>query len=193
MTTLPYKETLNMIKDTLVEQGFITGIFVYGSFAKGDFSPESELNLFIIVSEDNYIAKAKSVVDAISFSTHYSIKPVIWSINELEKPDNALVQLIFREGKLIYWNSLHDFCASQVFKVRPHTIFTFELSNLEQTTKVRFNYQLYGKKSTRGLLKCVEGKRLTKSCFYVPFGNKFKIIRLFDKFGIQYECKECWI
>lgn len=192
-TSNPYTDNIKMLKDTLIEQGFVIGLFIYGSFAKGDFSPDSAIDLFIIVNNSEGAEKVREMVSAIDASISHTLKPTIWTIEELIKPDNALVQLVFREGKLIYWNSLHDFSASRVFKVRPHTIFTFVLSNLPQNIKARFNYQLYGKKAFPGLLDTFEGKRLTKSCFHVPFGKKFKVIRFFDKFDIKYETTECWV
>jgi predicted nucleotidyltransferase len=192
-TANPYSDTIKMLKDTLVEQGCMIGLFIYGSFAKGDFSPDSAIDLFIIANDTEGVEKVREMIKAIEASMSHTLRPTIWTIEEMNKPDNALVQLVFREGKLIYWNSLNDFQANQVFKVRPHTIFTFELSNLPQNVKARFNYQLYGKKTITGLLAQMDGKRLTKSCFYVPFGKKYKISRFLDKFDIKHVSTECWV
>ncbi|MCD4813323.1 hypothetical protein K8S19_06480 [bacterium] len=193
MSDLSPKEIINIVKETLIEQDFMVGIFIYGSFLKSEATVQTEMELFILVAGTNSIDACTETVRAIEKMLKVKISPIIWSVDELDKPDNAIVQLVFRDGKMVYWNSLHDFSASQVFKIKPHTIFTFSLKNLPQNKKAQFNYRLYGKKAKQGILEEAGGVRLSKSCFHVPYGSKFKISRFFSKLSIQFDNKECWI
>ncbi len=192
MKELSNSGTLVFIKDELVRQPSVIGLFIHGSFAKGTMTTDSDLELFVIVNEQENVDKTVQLLNSLAKQNNLTLKPTVWTIHEMEKPDNAIVQIIFREGKLIYWNSLYDMVASQIFKVRPYTLLSFEMKSLKQTEKAGINYQLYGKKNN-GLLDQVKGIRVAKSCFYVPFSNKFKVIRFLNKHNLSYKTTECWI
>jgi hypothetical protein len=192
MFELRENDMITMVKDACASHGYVLGLFIYGfSFEENEFK-NSDLEFLIIISDNKKHDEIKNVIT--EFCENYSriIRIHVLSYEETNKNNNPLVQLIFREGKLIYWNSINDMVASQIFKVKPHSVISFDLNKLQQNEKAKFNYQLYGKKNN-GLLEKLGGKRLNKGCFYVQYSNKFKILRFLAKFDIKYHCFECWI
>lgn len=189
MKDLFQKIIINKVKSELKKYDFVIGIFLHGSFARGDFGPKSDIDLFVLVSEKKYVSKTNDLLASIK--TKRPIQPIIRAVSELEKTDNILLQNIFKEGKLIYWNDDIDMQADKILKIKPYTIFTFNLHNMRQTTKARFNYELYGKKDS-GLLKQCKGNRLTKSCISVPFNQKKNIVKLFNQYAIKFTELDVW-
>lgn len=177
--------TVAQIKDVLSRQSYVLGVFL----SKATVEESTEIKIFILISEDKFIEDAVKSVTTVQ--TDQVIEPDIWSLEAFQKADNEDIRSIFKEGKLIYWNAMVDILASQVFKVRPYTIFTFALKGLAQNGKAKFNYQLYGKKDN-GLIADWNGQRLAKSCFYVPYAKKYRVIRFLNQNGIEFNQKEAY-
>lgn len=182
---LSFHHTIAAIKDVLSKESFVLGIFL----SKTTIEEEHKIDLFILIENNNYIDETVNLLTSIN--APFPMNPDIWSLEALQTADQDHVHHIFKEGKLIYWNAIVDVLASQVFKVRPYTIFTFEIKGFSQHDKVRFNYQLYGKRDN-GLLNQWLGHRLANSCFYVPYCNKYKVLRYFNKNNIKSSQKDVY-
>lgn len=189
MKDLLQKTSLKKVTNALKDQDCVLGILLYGSFARGDFGPRSDIDIFIIISNKIYLNKTNDILA--SLETKRPLQPVIRALSELEKSDNILLQKIFQEGKLIYWNSLIDLPAYTILKIKPYTIFTFELIKHTQNTKNKFNYLLYGKKLD-GLIYKLGGKKLSSSCVQVPFDKHKDILKVFNKFNIKHNSSDIW-
>jgi len=190
MTSLLPLEELNRIKSELIKNESVAGIFVYKEAVISAPDLETEMIFMVLVTRPDDIEAVRAQLAAIPDKPDFL--PMIHAQGELNQADSVLLQRVVREGKLIYWNSTSDMLVNQVFRVKLHTMFTFELKKLQQIEKARFNYQIYGRKGS-GLLETWEGKRITKSCFYVPFQNKFKVIRFLAGLEISYKTLEIWL
>ncbi len=182
---LPFHQTIASIKEVLSKKSFVLGLFL----SKTTMEEKEKIDLFILIENNDFIDETVNLLTTIQ--TTYILNPDIWSLEALQNTEQDHVHAIFKEGKLIYWNAIVDVLASQVFKVRPYTIFTFEVKQFHQHAKVKFNYQLYGKKDN-GLLNQWAGHRLANSCFYVPYSNKYKVMRYFNKNNIKNTQKDVY-
>lgn len=173
------------IKNILSKQEFVLAILL----AKSTIENENTIDLFILIEDDRF---SEELVDMITkVETNHPIHPDIWTLEAFQTADSETIHQFFKNGKLIYWNAMVDILASQVLKVKSYTLFTFTFNNFDQKSKVRINYQLYGKKNN-GLLSTWDGQRLAKSCFYVPYSNKYKVTRFFNKNDIAYQQKDTY-
>jgi hypothetical protein len=176
---------LSQISQRLLEESYIVGIILCGS---SNFSDDFHLDLFILVLNNDKNDKIKEIIDRFEHKINHVIKNLL----DVENTESLILQDIFKNGKILYWNGAMDVPASQLFKIKPYSLFTFELSGMTQVMKVQFNYQLYGKKNT-GQLQEWGGVRIAKSCFYVPHINKYKVTRFFNKFNIKNQDVDIWI
>lgn len=190
MSGILSKEELQKAKEFLIRQTQVSGILLHREAILGVPDEEALLTLLVVVEETPQVEPIRVLLD--SWTEKPSIQFSVQAIGDLGQTESTALQKLFREGKLLYWNSTSDLSANQVFKIKLHTIFTFELKKLAQTAKARFNYQLYGRKGP-GLLDKWEGKRLTKSCFFVPYKHKYKVIRFLNTHEISYKAIEMWI
>lgn len=180
-----YEKPIIAIKNALSKSEEVLGIFI----SRGTIEDDSTIYLFILIKNDNYVEKVIDIVT--STPSGVKIQPDIWTLDAFLKSDQDTIHHIFKESRLVYWNAMVDILASQVFKVKTYTIFTFSFKEFSQNEKVKFNYQLYGKKNN-GLINQWEGRRLAKSCFYVPYANKYKVTRYLNKNDIKYEQKDTY-
>lgn len=73
---------------------------VYGSFARGDYGPRSDIDLFIIVDNKKSREKVENAILGLDIERH--IQPTIRSVSELKNTDFGLLRNIFREGELLF-------------------------------------------------------------------------------------------
>ena len=79
---------------------------------------------------------------------------------------------------------------------KPQLIYSFQLSNLNQNDKARFNNEFYGRKkgkySYKGLLNAIGGQKLSAGCVFVQHSEKQKAGKFFNKFKVKYEQLKVW-
>ena len=62
----------------------------------------------------------------------------------------------------------------------------YDLTRLNQSRKMLFNYALLGRRGNDGLLQSIGGGRLTKSAIYVPSENEGKAEHFIKEWGVGY-------
>lgn len=189
MKHLLQKRILDKVINVLSSYDFVNGIVLYGSYARGDFGPKSDIDVCVLISNVRYLTTTNDALAAIK--TRRPIQPLIRSIAELLKTDATLLSDILKQGKILYWKNTVDIHVSTILKLKPYTIFSFSLLNKAHKTKVRFDYALYGKKAD-GLLSQYEGRKLSTSCVMVPYAHTKRIIRMFRQYDIKYERIDLW-
>lgn len=77
---------------------------------------------------------------------------------------------------------------------KSYIIYNFNLNNLEQNKKVRFNEALYGKSigkySYPGMLKEVNGMKLGRGCVLIPSEKKETFENFLNEWNVFFECSE---
>ena len=189
------KSIIKKITDTLSEIKEIKVIILYGSLARGESSSRSDIDLFIITSED-IKDKVEGKVIELENKIHRSIQPTIRTEKQLSATDSGLLQNIFQEGKILFLREYFDFPVSFLLEQKPFIIYKLDISNLKQNRKAEFNKKLYGyrdKKYTyEGLIHKVSASKLSSGCIIVPFDNRKKVTEFFNKKKIKFEEIKVW-
>ena len=173
-------------------------VILYGSFARGDYGPKSDIDLFILITKEDAILinDIQNKIINLEEKIGRSIQPVIRTEKELKKTDTGLIQNILQEGKLLYLKEPFEISAADITKQKPYVIYTFRLNSLDQKTKAKFNRELYTrtkeKRIYQGLLQKIDGERLSPGCIIVPFDKRNIVEKFFKKYKIKYETKNVW-
>lgn len=72
-------------------------------------------------------------------------------------------------------------------------IFTYDLSKLNNVTKVRFVYVLKGRKDGKGLVKEYSGRFLVPGCFMIPHEKSNAVEAVFKSWKVPYQKEEVLI
>lgn len=171
-------------------------IIVYGSFARGDYGPKSDIDLFMLTTKPETTEKIQDSVMELESKIGRGIQPTIRTEKELKKTDTGLLQNVFQEGKIVYLREPLDISVSSLLKQRPYVIYTFQLNNLSQKNKARFNRELYKrtheKYAYKGFLQEIGGEKLSSGCVLISYNKKKRIEKFFNKFKVKYELMKIW-
>jgi len=189
------KQILNKIGDTLSEIKEIKVIILYGSLARGESTPRSDIDLFMISSKDIKDKIEEKVIE-LENQIHRSIQPTIRTEKQLKTMDSGLLQNIFQEGKILFLREYFDFPVSFLLEQKPFVIYKFDISNLKQNQKAEFNRELYGYKDKKyayeGLIHKAGGNKLSSGCIIVPFNGKKTVEEFFGKKRVKFEEIKIW-
>ncbi len=137
------KKILNKIAKALSTIEDVKALVLYGSFARGEVTSRSDIDLFILTTEKKTLKEVQDRIIEIEQETGRNIQPTIRTLEELQETDTGLLQNIFQEGKVLYLRETADIPSAILLQQKPFLVYTFQLNNLTQKEKARFNRQLY--------------------------------------------------
>jgi len=174
----------------------IKAVILYGSFARKEATSRSDIDLFILTTEKKTEKEIEDKIIRIESEIGRNIQPTIRTLKELEKTDSGLLQNIFQEGKVLYLKEPTDIPSSMLLEQKPQFIYSFQLSNLNQNEKAKFNNEFYGRKkekySYKGFLQEIGGQKLSSGCIMIPYEQRERIEKFFKKFKVKFEQLKVW-
>ena len=174
----------------------VKAVILYGSLARGEFTSRSDIDLFILTTDDKTQKEVEDKVIELESAIGRNIQPTIRTVAELQKTDTGLLQNIFQEGKVLYLKEPSDIPSAILLQQKPFLIYSFQISSLPQKDKARFNRQLYEQTKKdykyKGLLQEIGGQKLSAGCVMVPHMQKETIEKFFRKFKVKFEQLKVW-
>jgi len=185
----------------------IKEIILFGSVARGDFTKDSDIDLFINIKNKKDIKNIEKTVQkaitefetAASDSWHLRkidlpFKPIVGDLDS--KQWTALKREIISTGLTLYGRY------KEIPKKLQHQLlFSFNLKNLKPKHKVKFIRQLYGYQTKKGkkvynhlgLLEKEKAVKLNPSTILIPVEAHQKFYTFFKEFKIQHQIREVWM
>ncbi len=190
------KRILKKIAKTLSKIEDVKAAILYGSLARGEFTSRSDIDLFILTTDDKTQKEVEDKIIELESEIGRNIQPTIRTLTELQKTDTGLLQNIFQEGKILYLKEPSDIPSAILLQQKPFLIYSFQISSLPQKDKVRFNRQLYEQTKKdykyKGLLQEIGGQKLSAGCVMIPHMQKEAIEKFFKKFKVNFEQLKVW-
>lgn len=172
----------------------LKAIILYGSFAREDYGPRSDIDLMFIAKKKKTTEEIQDII--ISLELGRNIQPIIRTEKELSETDSGLLQNLFLEGKILFLREPFDFDVSMLLHLKPFLVYTFDLGNLNQNTKAKFNRAFYPRRTANynypGMLTELKGEKLASGCVLVPFSEKKAIEKLFNSYKIEFNAVRVW-
>ncbi len=190
------KRILKKIVKGLMAVEDIRAVILYGSFARKEATSRSDIDLFILTMEKKTEKEIEDKIIRIESEVGRNIQPTIRTLKELEKTDSGLLQNIFQEGRILYLKEPTDIPSSMLLEQKPQFIYSFQLNNLNQNEKAKFNNKFYGRRKEKyiykGLLQEIGGQKLSSGCIMIPYMQKETIEKFFKKFKVKFEQLKVW-
>ncbi len=190
------KRILKKITKELSEIHEISVVILYGSFARGENTSRSDIDLLILTTKEKIQKEIQDKIIEVEAAIDHSIQPTIRSFSDLKKTDSGLLQNIFMEGKVLYLREPAEIPSALLLQQKPYLVYSFKLNKLDQKEKAKFNRSFYEQQQKgykyKGLLDELGGKKLSPGCVLVPVSQKNKIEKFFLKFNVRYEQLKIW-
>lgn len=177
----------------------VNKIILFGSVARGDFTPESDIDLFI--DTDKEIEKsAEKVLKLFRMS----------KIHEMWRLKGVKNEISIKVGKLEKWRLRRDVISTGIMlygkysevpeKARYYLLVRMDLRKLKVAQQMRIWRRLYGYKqkigqkvySRPGLVEELGGKKLGKGVIILPMERSREIIGFLNKNRVRYTLDEIW-
>jgi len=188
------RRDINKLVRALKSIAGVDAAVVYGSIARGDYGPRSDIDVLVIVSELDIVEAAQDLLAGLQLKR--AVQPLIRTAEQLEGADSGLMRNIFVEGFVLFAAKPLLIPAAGILDVNPWVLYIFDLKNLPQNEKARFNRQLYSSlkhgPTGGGLLGEVGGKKIARGCVMVPASGRARLDVLFRRFKVQINRMEVW-
>jgi len=162
----------------------IADIFLFGSAVKGKEFPK-DIDICIIFRKRISREMIKNVEDRLKeFDMHISSLVID---NFFRKP-HSLIKTLLIEGISI----LNGKPFIQNFSFSSYVLYSYDLSKLKASEKVRFVYLLKGRKGV-GIIEKMNGEWITDSCFIIPIQRDSEMLIILKKWSIPFKRKEALI
>ncbi|MHA1272786.1 MAG: nucleotidyltransferase domain-containing protein [Promethearchaeota archaeon] len=198
----------NFFQKEFIEDDIIESIILFGSYAVGNYSKNSDLDICILFKPNTnreYEVKIHEKILNLSKKIDKIIECIYIYPESLNKWDDDLIKSILSDGIRLFGSDKYKKIFFDKIKFVPYYIVKYNLKNLNPLEKAKLLRILYGYESTKdynnkkyrykkkGLLQQLKGFPIGKGVFLIPSGNFYKIAELFEKFEINYQKINIWI
>lgn len=177
----------------------IKKIILFGSVARGDFTKESDIDIFIDTDKEN----EKEIGKQLKLFTQSKANE-IWKLKGVEN------EISIKVGDLNKWSLKRSIVSSGILlygkykevpeNVKYYVIISMSLEKLNYASQMSLWRRLYGYKQkigrktyeTKGLLNKLEGKKIGKAVILVPSQAKIEIIDFLNKNKVKYTINDLW-
>jgi len=189
------EEIFDIIVESLSGLKEVLAVIVFGSFARRDYGPRSDIDLFIVTENKEIKNAVENKI--LEIEVEREIRPVIRAKKELEITDPGLFKNVFIEGRILYLKKNIDLPVSLLLGLKPYKIIMFNLRNLGQKEKIRFNSALYGVKKKnyvyKGILEIYNCEKIGAGCILIPAESYKKIKDFFESYRLEWNEKDVWL
>lgn len=162
----------------------ITDIFLFGSAVKGKEFPR-DIDICIIFKRKISRKIVENIESRLkNFDVHISSLIVD---NFFSKP-HSLIKTLLLEGISI----LHGKPLIQNFNFSSYVLYSYNLSKLKASEKVKFVYLLKGRKE-KGIIEKMDGEWIADSCFIISIQKDSEMLIILKKWQVPFKRKEVLI
>lgn len=166
----------------------VKAVILFGSVARGDAKPSSDIDLLVVTSEKDAEEKIAMNMIKLQEKAGRKLQTIIKTEKELKHASPALLQNISHHGKLIYLAPGAEIPVREFIRGKMMTIFCYDISHLRQNKKNELSRALYGYRQktrnkiyeTKGMLGRYNGERIGKAVIMVPSEHKEVFKELFN-------------
>ena len=177
------KELSTYLKEKIrgIDLKNIENIFLFGSAVKGKEFPE-DIDICIVFKDKVH----KEILSGIEHKLkEHKVHISSLTVNDFFKKPHPLAKTIFLEGLNIF--NRKPFINNFVFS--SYVLYSYDLSKLKPSEKVRFVYLLKGRNSKEGIIKKLGGEWIADSCFMIPIKKDSEMLIILKKWMIPFKRK----
>ena len=201
-TKKAYDRAESIFLSAITKNKNVIAAWVYGSFARGDFTSRSDIDFFVLAEHPGQISKqvseiGKDILLKTDKKAHIELQGA-----KLKEGDRSLIKTILKEGRLLF--SRRNFIwEGQQLGLRSYYIYKYDITSIPASQRNKLTRALYpsrswyykkGKKVLKEYLGMKSIIRLGKGCVMVPAENEKELIRVFRAVGVKHSLiRAVWV
>ena len=162
----------------------IADIFLFGSAVKGKEFPK-DIDLCVVFRKKILENVIKSIENRLK---EFNIHTSSLTIDNFFRKPHSLIKTLLVEGTSILGGKPFI----QNFGFSAYVLYSYDLSKLKPSEKVKFVYLLKGRK-VEGIVKKMNGEWIIDSCFIIPIQKDSEMLIILKKWAIPFKRKEVLI
>ena len=162
----------------------VLDIFMFGSAVKGKEKP-GDVDICVVFFDKidlEFIKRLNGQCEKKGFNAHISS---LIGANFFTRKSHALARTMLFEGKSLITNKSF----AEVYGLQPLALYTYDLSKMNKSKKVRFVYLLKGRRKEKGLIKQLHGMFLVPGSFIIPLDKDKEMTEILDSWQINHKRK----
>lgn len=163
----------------------IADIFLFGSAVKGKGFPE-DIDICIVFRKK---ILEKTIEDIENQLKEFNIHISTLTVDNFFRKPHSLIKTLLLEGISIFTKKP----LIQSFNFSSYVLYSYDLSKLKPSEKVKFVYLLKGRKKGIGIIEKMNGEWITDSCFIIPIQRDSEMLIILKKWSIPFKRKEVLI
>jgi len=182
---------LNNIVNVVSKISGVVGVFLFGSYARGDYDEYSDYDLLVLFKDKTLMWQNWDELFQAVGSLKMNLHIIPETFEELKTANPVFLDELFRHGKVLFARFPLEVFSKPV-KLEPCCLIIYDMSGLSYREKMKVVYFLY-RKGGRGVVAKTGGIRLSEGCVLIPSNVGEEITDKLSAFGVDAKKLEIYV
>lgn len=172
----------------------VIAAWVYGSFARGDFTSRSDIDFFVLAEQSNLISGLAAKIEKEILSKTGKNIHIELQGTRIKEEDKSLIKTVLKEGRLLFSRRNWILEGFQL-GLKPYYIYKYDVTSVPVAKRNKLTRALYpskswyyknGKKVLKEYLGMKNLIKLGKGCVMVPAVNERELLKIFHDIEVKH-------
>lgn len=174
---------LDRIVDVASRIRGIMGVFLFGSFARGDYDEYSDYDLLVLFGDKTSMWQNWDELFQSVGNLKMNLHVIPETLEELKAANPVFQDELFTHGKVLFAKFPLEVFSKPV-ELETFSLIIYDMGGLSYRDKMKAVYFLY-RKGGRGVVAQMGGKRLSDGCVLVPSNASDEITEKLNGLGVK--------
>lgn len=172
---------LSSVVDVVSRIRGVVGVFLFGSFARGDYDEYSDYDLLVLFEDKALMWQNWDELFQAVGSLKMNLHVIPETLEELKAANPVFLDELFEHGRVLFARFPFEVFPKPV-RLKLFCLIIYDMSGLSYRDKMKVVYFLYRKGGVGAITK-MGGIKLSESCVLVPSNEGDEIVSMLNSFG----------
>lgn len=182
---------LSKVVDAVSQIRGVVGVFLFGSFARGDYDEYSDYDLIVVFEDKASMWRSWDELFQSVGILKMNLHVIPEALEELKSANPVFLDELFRHGKVLF-AKLPFKVFFKPFNLEPWCLIFYDMGGLGHRDKMKVFYFLY-KKSGGGVIADMGGIKLSAGCVLVPSKVGGELVDKLRSLGVEVKKLEIYL
>jgi predicted nucleotidyltransferase len=174
---------LDSVVDVVSRTRGVVGVFLFGSFARGDYDEYSDYDLLVLFEDKALMWQNWDELFQSVGNLKMNLHVIPETLEELRAANPVFLDELFKHGKVLFARFPLEVFSKPV-RLETFCLIIYDMGGLSYRDKMKAIYFLY-RKGGRGAVAEMGGKRLGNGCVLVPSNVGDEITDKLTRLGVH--------